>query len=896
MPKLQDAKVQDSALNHGPAINNIAWVLLVTSTLFICTRVGTKWATSKRFGIDEVLIIISLLFCLLQTVAVNVEVANGFGQPLTALSDNQIEVSQKYLYASNILFIASQTFAKLSVLFLIRQISPIRFHERLALAFGGLTIVWFLTSVLVLTFQCHLPQTWNILSNKCVNLRAAWNYINTFNVALEAGLLVLPIVVIWNIQVQTKRKVVIVGVFWSRALVIAAIIWQALRFNLPDTSFGPTFMNWLTTITITLVENLSIITACVPYLKPFLQSLESGLVRSDDLRRRGDITNFGTGFDKVSGAYGSGSRRQVSGNRSQLTTKDNESKSRETAVELAHIVNPQTVASVTVGRRNSRDRPAPTMAKPYVEMDVIQQNESSMDEAALGNLKMQSIAERDDAQLRRVGKVPVLKRKFGFMSMLGFSCTILITWEAELMTLGNLFTNGGYAGTVYAYIIAWVGILCAFVTMGELASMAPVSGGQYHWASMLAPASSGRFLSYLVGWLNVVGWQSAVAGIGFLNASLIQGISALNSSTYSPQPWQATLLVWAVVIVAVFVNTVISSLLPKIEGLVLILHVLGFFAILIPLISMGPHGDASDVFTVFVNGGAWPTMGVSFMIGMVSTVWNFLGADGAVHMSEEVHNAAVVVPWAIIFSILLNGALGFGMLLAALFRLGDPTVVFASPAPFMTIFQQAVGANGGANAMIAIIILLAFSALISITAGASRMTWSFARDRGLPGWHYLSKVDSRAIPVFAVTLTATITCLLALINIGSSAAFNDVISLTINSLFITYLIGNGLLLWRRVTGKILVEFEVDHELRNVDCNHLVWGPMHVPEPFGTIVNVIGCVFMIVVLFFSFWPAVNHPVGATMNYSSLMLGATVIFSTAYYFIIAKKTYTGPIVEI
>ena len=115
--------------------------------------------------------------------------------------------------------------------------------------------------------------------------------------------------------------------------------------------------------------------------------------------------------------------------------------------------------------------------------------------------------------------------------------------------------------------------------------------------------------------MNVVGWQSAVAGVGFLNASLIQGISALNSTSYSPTPWQATLMFWAVVLVAVFVNTVVSSLLPKVEGLVLILHVLGFFAILIPLVSMGPHGDATDVFTVFVNRGGWPTMGVSFMVG-----------------------------------------------------------------------------------------------------------------------------------------------------------------------------------------------------------------------------------------------------------------------------------------
>lgn len=53
--------MQDSALNHGPAINNIAWVLLVTSALFILTRVVVKWAISKKFEIEEVLIIMSLV-------------------------------------------------------------------------------------------------------------------------------------------------------------------------------------------------------------------------------------------------------------------------------------------------------------------------------------------------------------------------------------------------------------------------------------------------------------------------------------------------------------------------------------------------------------------------------------------------------------------------------------------------------------------------------------------------------------------------------------------------------------------------------------------------------------------------------------------------------------------
>ena len=40
-------------------------------------------------------------------------------------------------------------------------------------------------------------------------------------------------------------------------------------------------------------------------------------------------------------------------------------------------------------------------------------------------------------------------------------------------------------------------------------------------------------------------------------------------------------------------------------------------------------------------------------------------------MSEEIQNAALNVPRAIFASVLINGALGFAMILALLFCLGD---------------------------------------------------------------------------------------------------------------------------------------------------------------------------------------------------------------------------------
>ena len=59
--------------------------------------------------------------------------------------------------------------------------------------------------------------------------------------------------------------------------------------------------------------------------------------------------------------------------------------------------------------------------------------------------------------------------------------------------------SGGPAGLIYGYIIAWIGMTCVYTTLGELASMIPTSGGQYHWVSIFAPAKGRIFLSYVCG-------------------------------------------------------------------------------------------------------------------------------------------------------------------------------------------------------------------------------------------------------------------------------------------------------------------------------------------------------------------------------------------------------------
>ena len=124
-------------------------------------------------------------------------------------------------------------------------------------------------------------------------------------------------------------------------------------------------------------------------------------------------------------------------------------------------------------------------------------------------------------------------------------------------------------------------------------------------------------------------------------------------------------------------------------------------------------------------------------------------------MAEEVQNADVVVPWSMVSTTILNGALGFAMVVAVLFVTPDIESALESRTgslgyPFMDIFLTATRSLGGATTMIAIVIVVCAFANVAFVATASRLIWSFARDRGFPGWRHVSKVGFRMRYSFGV--------------------------------------------------------------------------------------------------------------------------------------------------
>lgn len=61
------------------------------------------------------------------------------------------------------------------------------------------------------------------------------------------------------------------------------------------------------------------------------------------------------------------------------------------------------------------------------------------------------------------------------------------------------------------------------------------------------------------------------------------------------------------------------------ESGLLVFYILGFFAVLITMVFLGPHKPAKEVFTVFINANGWPTQSLSFFVGISGNAFAFLG-------------------------------------------------------------------------------------------------------------------------------------------------------------------------------------------------------------------------------------------------------------------------------
>ncbi|KAK1573526.1 amino acid permease [Colletotrichum navitas] len=475
-----------------------------------------------------------------------------------------------------------------------------------------------------------------------------------------------------------------------------------------------------------------------------------------------------------------------------------------------------------------------------------------------------------------------LEKRFSKLTMIGMAFAILNTWISLAGSIGFVMPSGGSVSFVYGFIFCVLCNVCLSASVGELASIYPTAGGQYHYAYALSTQKWKKRMSFFVGWVNIAGWltlntTAALFGARFLAAAAVAG----SGGTYQITQWSTYLIFVAISMVGVFLNIFCYPILNRWNEGALYWSLTSVVVISIVLLATSPKTGAEFVFTNFSNTTGWSD-GTAWMLGLLQSALSLIGFDAVAHMTEEMPNPSMDAPQAMVGAVLVGGVTGIVFILVMLFCAVDIDALLASPtqSPLTEMILQATRSKAAATVLsVAVAVCFLNGANGCVTSG-SRLIWAMARDSGTPFSKYLSKLHPKLnVPVRAIIVQAIFNVLFGLLYLGPDVAFNAYIASCTLFLNLSYALPVMILL---VRGRQLVT-------ANPPVFTLGRGL------FGYVVNWTSVLFVLVTsVFFCFPPAIPINI-STMNYVTAVVGIFIVYAAVLWFAI-KKSYNGPKFEL
>ncbi|TFK38346.1 APC amino acid permease [Crucibulum laeve] len=508
--------------------------------------------------------------------------------------------------------------------------------------------------------------------------------------------------------------------------------------------------------------------------------------------------------------------------------------------------------------------------------DSASQNQSAMKGNAM---------EKDEAELARMGYKQELKRELGLMQNFGVSFSIIsvITGIPSLFLYG--LNTGGPAVMVWGWVIVAFFTMLVGLAMAEVCSAHPTSGGPYFWAAMLSRRENAALASWITGWFNLLGQVAVTTGISFACANFVSTACTLKTS-FVPTPNTTIGIYAAVLFTQGLTNTFGVHLLHYLNNISVWWHAVGTFSLAVAILAKAPHHQSGHfVFRTFIDGtgaagegwGSRASNAYVAVIGILMAQYTLTGFDASAHMTEETRNAAMSGSIGIIMAIGVSAILGWFLLLGLLFSIQDldATLDPETGQPVTQIFLDTVGENGAIVLMVIVIGAMYFCGTFSITSN-SRMMYAFARDGGIPGHKFLSKVSPRwKSPIRTVWLACTLSFILGLPSLGSSVAFSAATSIATIGLYISY--------------------GIPIALRVVYRDQFVRGPFHLGAfSYPVAITAVAWIMLISIVFIL--PQVNPVDSQTFNYAIVAVGIVITYSVGFWLLSARKWFTGPVKQI
>jgi choline transport protein len=100
---------------------------------------------------------------------------------------------------------------------------------------------------------------------------------------------------------------------------------------------------------------------------------------------------------------------------------------------------------------------------------------------------------------------------------------------------------------------------------------------------------------------------------------------AVNYPSYEPKAWHLTLLIFALLVMGGLMNMYAWFLIPWLETLAGVLHILLFVVFVVVLVTLAPRHSADFVFLKSASFSGWNNQFVSFNMGLMTPTWGFVG-------------------------------------------------------------------------------------------------------------------------------------------------------------------------------------------------------------------------------------------------------------------------------
>lgn len=284
----------------------------------------------------------------------------------------------------------------------------------------------------------------------------------------------------------------------------------------------------------------------------------------------------------------------------------------------------------------------------------------------------------------------------------------------------------------------------------------------------------------------------------------------------------------------------------------------------------------------------------TFFIGFLPGAYANCAPGFVLAMTEEVHKPETNVPRAMAYSMMpASFVLAWAFILPLTFTMPSSEalleareyIVFRLATAFRRetnatangivlpyAYKLIVGNDAGAILLMLGILYIGFNCLVGINTTASRQLWSFSRDHAVPGSAIWSRVTPSGNVPYAIALCLVVQCLLCLIDLGSTTAFNSFVSTAVNAFMAAYAL--PILLSLLEGRKSISSAPFTRRIVGLVCNWVVmiWAPL------GLVI-------------FSM-PAVIPVTAQTMNYSSVVLGGFITIASVWYLVYARRVYKGP----